>query len=79
MDVGAGVGSRSDNSRSDKKTGPRRFVRLLLYVVVILGSLADLVWLVATQHDELGRAIAGVGHAKLRWSCPACRRRCRCC
>jgi putative heme transporter len=61
VDVGTGAGSRRD-----KKTGPRRFVRLLLYLVVILGSLAGLVWLVATQHDELGRAIAGVGHAKLR-------------
>jgi len=61
VDVGTGV-----DSRSDKKTSPRRFVRLLLYLVVILGSLAGLAWLVATQHDELGRAIAGVGHAKLR-------------
>jgi putative heme transporter len=61
VDVGTGVGSRSD-----KKPRPRRFVRVLLYLVVILGSLAGLVWLVATQHDELGRAIAGVGHAKLK-------------
>ncbi len=61
MDVGTGVGSRSD-----KKTSPRRFLRLALNLVVILGSLAGLGWLVATQHDELGRALAGVGHAKLK-------------
>jgi putative heme transporter len=61
VDVGTGVGSRGD-----KKPSPRRFLRWLLNLVVILGSLGGLVWLVVTQHEELGRAIAGVGHAKLR-------------
>jgi uncharacterized protein (TIRG00374 family) len=48
--------------------GPGRgpLVRRLLNLAVILGSLAALAWLVATEHDQLGRAIAGVGHAKLR-------------
>jgi putative heme transporter len=61
VDVGTGVGSRGD-----KKPSPRRFLRWLLNLVVIVGSLAGLVWLVVTQHEELGRALAGVGHAKLR-------------
>jgi len=56
-----GVGSRSREGHS-----PRRLVWRLLYLVVILGSLAGLAWLVATQHDELGRAIAGVAHARLK-------------
>jgi putative heme transporter len=61
VDVGTGVGSRGD-----KKTSPRRLLRRLLNLVVILGSLVGLVWLVVTQHEELGRALAGVGHAKLK-------------
>jgi putative heme transporter len=61
VDVGTGVGSRGD-----EKHGPRRFLWRLLNLVVILGSLAGLVWLVVTQHAELGRAIAGVAHARLR-------------
>jgi hypothetical protein len=39
-------------------------VRRLLNLAVILGSLGALAWLVATEHDQLGRALAGVGHAK---------------
>jgi putative heme transporter len=61
VDVRTGVGSRGHEERS-----PRRFLWRLLNLVVILGSLAGLGWLVATQHDELGRAIAGVAHARLR-------------
>jgi uncharacterized membrane protein YbhN (UPF0104 family) len=47
--------------------GPRGgpLVRRLLKLAAILGSLAGLAWLVATKHDQLGGAIAGVDHAKL--------------
>jgi hypothetical protein len=34
-------------------------------LAVVLGSLGGLSWLLAAQYDQLGRAIAGVGHAKL--------------
>lgn len=61
MDVGTGVGSRGH-----KEHGARRLLWRLLNLVVILGSVAGLAGLVATQHDELGRAIAGVAHAQLR-------------
>jgi putative heme transporter len=61
VDVGTGVGSRGD-----KKTRPRKLLPRLLNLIIILGSLAGLVWLVVTQHDELGHALAGVAHAKLR-------------
>jgi len=46
--------------------GRRRLLRWLLNAVVIAGSLAGLAWLVLTQHDQLGRALDGAGHAKLR-------------
>ncbi len=45
--------------------GPRRFPRRLLNLAVILGSPGGLAWLLATQPDQLGRAIAGAGHARL--------------
>jgi putative heme transporter len=60
VDVDTGVGSRSE-----KKTSPRRFLRRLLNLVVILGSLAGVAWLVVTQHHELGQALDGVGHARV--------------
>jgi putative heme transporter len=48
--------------------GPGRgpLVRRLLNLAVILGSLGALAWLVAAEHDQLGRAITGMTHAKLR-------------
>jgi putative heme transporter len=61
VDVDTGVGSRGHEQGS-----PRRLLRRLLNLVVILASLAGLAWLVVTQHDELGRALAGVGHARLK-------------
>lgn len=61
MDVDTGVGSRGH-----EQTSRRRFLWRLLNLVVIVGSVAGLAWLVATEHAELGRALAGVGHAKLR-------------
>jgi putative heme transporter len=71
VDVGTGVVSHGQAER-----GPRKFVRRLLNLVVILGSVAGLAWLVVTQHDELGRAIAGVGHARLKalWLAVVCER-----
>jgi len=42
----------------------RRGVRIRLPgLVVTVGSVAGLAWLVAGQHDQLGRAIAGMGRA----------------
>jgi putative heme transporter len=41
-------------------------LRRLPNLVIILASLGGLAWLVATQHDELGRALDGVVHAKVR-------------
>jgi putative heme transporter len=61
VDVGPGVGSRGREGHR-----PRRTLWRLLNLVVILGSLASLAWLVAAQHDELGKAIAGVAHARLK-------------
>jgi putative heme transporter len=61
VDVGTGVGSRDA-----EKARPRKLLPRLLNLVLILGSLGGLVWLVLTQHDELGHAIAGVSHAKVR-------------
>lgn len=61
MDVDTGVGSRGH-----EKPSRRRLLWRSLNLVVILGSVAGLAWLVATEHDELGRAIAGVAHARLR-------------
>jgi putative heme transporter len=45
--------------------GPRRVWRRLLNVAIIVGSLAWLGWLVDSEHSELGRAIAGLGHARI--------------
>jgi putative heme transporter len=42
----------------------RGFGRRLLNVSIIAGSLAWLAWLVDSEHAELGRAIAGLGHAR---------------
>ena len=40
-----------------QQTSPWRFLRRMLNIVVILGSLPGLAWLLATQHDQLARAI----------------------
>jgi putative heme transporter len=40
----------------------RRWLNITLSVI----SVGGLVWLVAAQHTELGSAIAGIGHAKLK-------------
>jgi putative heme transporter len=48
-----------------REPGPRRFLRGLLNLAVTLGCLGGLAWLLAAQPGQLGRAIAGVGHAKL--------------
>jgi len=71
VDVGTGVVSRGQAERS-----PRKFVWRLLNLVVILGSVAGLASLVVTQHEELGRALAGVGHARLEalWFAVICER-----
>jgi uncharacterized protein (TIRG00374 family) len=44
---------------------PRRFGRRLLNLAIIAGSLAWLVWLVYTQHHQLGQAIGGLGRARV--------------
>jgi putative heme transporter len=71
VDVGTGVVARGQAERS-----LRKFVRRLLNLVVVLGSVAGLAWLVVTQHEELGRALAGVGHARLKplWFAVVCER-----
>ncbi len=46
-------------------SGRSRLVRRLLNLAVFLVSAGGLAWLVATKGGELGRAVAGVGHAKL--------------
>jgi putative heme transporter len=71
VDVGTEVGSRGPEERS-----PRRFPWRLLNLVVILGSLGGLAWLVVSQHEELGRALAGVVHArpKALWLAVTCER-----
>jgi len=54
--------------RGDRRAWmPRRgkVLRRLLNIAVVLGSLGGLAWLMAAQHDQLGRAITGVGHARL--------------
>jgi putative heme transporter len=38
----------------------------LLNLLVIVGSLGALAWLLVTQHDQLGRALDGVAHAKVK-------------
>jgi putative heme transporter len=71
VDVGTGVGSRSQEERK-----PLRFPWRLLNLLVILLSLGGLAWLVVTQHEELGRALAGVVHARLKalWLAVVCER-----
>jgi putative heme transporter len=79
--VGTGAGSPGEQEHGHQEHGhqehghqehgrderrPRRFPWRLLNLIVMVGSLAGLAWLVAAQHDELGRAIAGVAHARLR-------------
>jgi putative heme transporter len=61
VDVDTGVGSRGHG-----KTSRRRVLWRLLNLAVIVGSVGGLAWLVVAQHDELGRALAGVGHARLK-------------
>jgi putative heme transporter len=58
--------SQQDAQAAATKRGLGSFLRRLLNVVVIGGSLGALAWLLVTQHDQLGRALDGVGHAKLR-------------
>jgi putative heme transporter len=69
--VGTEVGSRGHEERS-----PRRFLWRLLNLVVILGSIGGLALLVVTQHEELGRALDGVVHARLKalWLAVFCER-----
>jgi uncharacterized protein (TIRG00374 family) len=45
--------------------GPRRFGQRALNIAIIVGSLAWLAWLVDSEHQELGRAIGGLGHARV--------------
>lgn len=59
-DPGRQAGSAAVRARS------RGFLRRLLSLALVLMSLVGLAWLVVTQQDQLGRAIAGVSHAKLR-------------
>jgi putative heme transporter len=66
MDAGAGGGPDGEDQRPEREPRPGRFLRGLLNIALIVVSVAGLAWLLATQHDQLGRAIAGVAHAKLR-------------
>jgi uncharacterized protein (TIRG00374 family) len=56
--------------------GPRRFGRRVLNISIVVGSLAWLAWLVDSEHQELGRAIGGLGHARagLIFAAYACER-----
>jgi hypothetical protein len=45
-------------SRGQEERGPRKFLRLM-NLVVILVSVVGLAWLVVTQHEELGRPSPG--------------------
>jgi hypothetical protein len=55
---------------------PRRFGRRLLNISIIVGSLVWLAWLVDSEHQELGQAIGGLGHARagLIFAAYACER-----
>jgi putative heme transporter len=62
MASGAGE-SPQDGHRT---AGTRRVLRRTLNITLVVVSLGGLVWLVIAQHAELGSAIAGIGHAKLK-------------
>jgi putative heme transporter len=50
--------------------------RQLLNVAIIVGSVGWLAWLIVTEHSQLGKAIAGLGHARggLIFAAYACER-----
>jgi putative heme transporter len=61
--MASGAGERPPDGH---RAGTRRVVRRSLNIALVVVSLGGLVWLVAAQHAELGSAIAGAGHAKVR-------------
>jgi putative heme transporter len=55
----------ADRKKDGTRASPHGSARRLLSLAVMLASLGGLAWLVAAEHDELGRALTGMSHAKI--------------